>query len=135
MVAENFTNHGGASGVDPSDPLDSSDLFRMAAEANALETVGLERVLELFQDRLQTSAKRKARNDYFDVGQERFILERDRDGHVVSSRVDYMVQGVRIRSQNLKLSEWIATALQRYRDELGSQSLSREMLQRILGIQ
>jgi len=134
MVADNGQESGGAFGADADGLVDSSDLFKLAAEAQALETVGLERVLELFGDRVHTEAKRKQRTDYFDVGSERFSLERDKNGKVVASRVDHVVGGVRIRSENLKLSDWIATALVRFQAEVGQSAMARSTLERILGL-
>ncbi|MCL5054138.1 hypothetical protein [Ferrimicrobium acidiphilum] len=134
MVAENGQESGDAFSATSDGLVDSSDLFKLAAEAQALETVGLERVLELFQDRVHTVSKRKQRTDYFDVGSERFTLERDRDGRVQASRVDHVVGGVRIRSENLKLSDWIATALVRFQAEAGQSAMARSALERLLGL-
>jgi hypothetical protein len=110
------------------------EMTRLVAEARALETVGLERVLGLFQDRLVTSEKRKVRTDSFDVGQERFTLERDRSGKVLAARVEHVVGGVRIRSENLTLPQWIAAALSRYQEEMGSTALARSTLEELLGL-
>ncbi|WP_298346255.1 hypothetical protein [Ferrimicrobium sp.] len=134
MVAENGQESGDAFGDAADGLVDSSDLFKLAAEAQALETVGLERVLELFKDRLHTETKRKQRTDYFDVGAERFIIERDKDGKVQSSRVDHVVGGVRIRTETLKLSDWIATALVRFQAEAGQSVMARSALERLLGL-
>ncbi|MHB1522007.1 MAG: hypothetical protein ACYCWN_11985 [Ferrimicrobium sp.] len=134
MVADNGQESGDAIGAGADALVDSSDLFRLAAEAQALETVGLERVLELFKDRLHTTTKRKQRTDYFDVGSERFTIERDKDGRILASRVDHVVGGVRIRSENLKLSDWIATALVRFQAEAGQSAMARSSLERLLGL-
>lgn len=120
----------------PSDDgiVDPIEMTRMVAEARALETVGLERVLELFGDRLTTSERRKVRTDSFEVGQERFTLERDRSGRVLSSRLEHVVGGVRIRSESLTLPQWIAAALARFQQEMGSAALDRSTLEQLLGL-
>jgi len=110
------------------------EMTRLIAEARALETVGLERVLELFRDRITTSERRKMRTDSFDVGQERFTIERDRSGKVLAARVEHVVGGVKIRSQELTLPQWIAIALARYQEEMGSAALARTKLEEILGL-
>jgi hypothetical protein len=130
MVADDL---GPSDGL-PDGLVDPMEMTRLVAEARALETVGLERVLALFQDRLTTSERRKVRTDSFDVGQERFTLERDRSGKVLATRVEHVVGGVRIRSESLPLPQWIATALSRYQEEMGSTALVRSTLEELLGL-
>ncbi|MHB8189394.1 MAG: hypothetical protein ACYDHP_02995 [Ferrimicrobium sp.] len=134
MVAENFGDIDGTNEDGTLSAVTAEEMMRLVAEANALESVGVEQVLGLFEGRVQVQQKRRARTTQVTVGSERYVLVQDRDGRTQESRIETVVNGVRIRSETTVLAAWVVRLLGCYQQELGRRQLDRDSLARILGL-
>ena len=115
-------------------PVESSELFAVAAETAALGQVGLERVVDLFGDRVTRSTRRGATTVSIAVGEVELVLVRDRHGEIRSARVDHVVAGVRLKSSTVSLGDWVYEALTAYDSIAKTKEEERDRLREILGI-
>lgn len=114
--------------------MESSELFAVAAETAALGQVGLERVIDLFGDRVRRESRRGSTTVLIGVGEIELVLIRDRHGEVKSARVDHVVAGVRLKSSDVSLGDWVYAALSAYSSLAKTQEKERDRLREILGI-